>query len=279
MIGHLSLPTLRRPVMVTAFQGWNDAGEAATDAIDHLREVFDAESVAELDPDDYYDFQVNRPHVHFSGSERRISWPSTRLFVADAGDRDLVLVHGIEPNIRWRAYCRELLEAARDLKVELVVNVGALLADVPHTRPVPTSVFATERVVMDHFDVEPAVYEGPTGIVGVLQHACDEAELAALSLWAAVPHYVSNNPCPKATLALLRRLDDVLDLGIPVEDLPEQAEAWQEGVDQMAAGDSEVAEYVTRLETARDSELLKEGSGEVIAAEFERYLRRRDRGE
>ncbi|MDP3972877.1 MAG: PAC2 family protein [Candidatus Nanopelagicales bacterium] len=279
MIGDVPWPSLREPVMITAFEGWNDAGEAATDAIDHLREVFDAELLAELDPDDYYDFQVNRPHVHLADSERRISWPTTKLFVSRAGDRDVVLIHGIEPNIRWRAFCQELLGAAQRLNVGLIVNVGSLLADVPHTRPVPTSAFATEPRMLETFDVEPAMYEGPTGIVGVLQHTCDLAGFSAISLWAAVPHYVANNPCPKATLALLQRLDDVLDLEIPVGDLPEQAEIWQRGVDQMAAQDSDVAEYVSRLENARDSELLKEGSGDVIAAEFERYLRRQGRGE
>lgn len=279
MIGDVPWPSLREPVMITAFEGWNDAGEAATDAIDHLREAFDAELLAELDPDDYYDFQVNRPHVHLADSERRISWPTTKLFVSRAGDRDVVLIHGIEPNIRWRAFCQELLGAAQRLNVGLIVNVGSLLADVPHTRPVPTSAFATEPRMLETFDVEPAMYEGPTGIVGVLQHTCDLAGFSAISLWAAVPHYVANNPCPKATLALLQRLDDVLDLEIPVGDLPEQAEIWQRGVDQMAAQDSDVAEYVSRLENARDSELLKEGSGDVIAAEFERYLRRQGRGE
>lgn len=263
--------------MITAFEGWNDAGEAASDAIDHLRGCFEARLLAELDPEDYYDFQVNRPHVHLDREERRVTWPTTKLYRGRADGTDVVLVHGIEPNIRWRAFCGELLDAARRLGVRLVVNMGALLADVPHTRPVPTSAFATEPGLIKALDVEPTTYEGPTGIVGVLQHSCDAAGLAAISLWAAVPHYVANTPCPKATLALLQRLEDILDVAVPMGDLPDEAESWQDSVDEMASHDNDIGEYVTRLEQARDAEALTAGSGDLIAAEFERYLRRHGR--
>lgn len=289
-----AIPRLIRPVMITAFEGWNNAGDAATDAVDHLRQQLGAVRLAEIEPDEYYDFQVNRPHIHIDGEARRITWPTTRFFSARAAAnptlhlpqwrastvarevRDLVLVAGVEPNMKWRSFCAEILELAAALDVELVVNMGSLLADVPHTRPVPTTAFATDTAMIDSLDIQRTTYEGPTGIVGVLQQACDVAGFKAMSLWAAVPHYVANSPCPKATLALLRRLEDVIDVTIPSGDLDADALAWQVGVDEMAAENSELSEYVGRLEQARDSEAIQETSGEVIAAEFERYLRRRD---
>lgn len=291
------IPRLRRPVMVTAFEGWNNAGDAATDTVDHLRGQLAAQPLAEIEPDEYYDFQVNRPHIHIDGDARRITWPTTRFFVAECcadraaskdlavavgagaatAKRDLILVAGIEPNMKWRAFCAELLELADRLDVETVINIGSLLADVPHTRPVPTTAFATDPVMIDTLDIQRTTYEGPTGIVGVLQQACDVAGFKAISLWAAVPHYVANSPCPKATLALLRRLEDIIDVTIDPGQLEADSLAWQVGVDEMAAENSELADYVARLERARDSEAIEETSGEVIAAEFERYLRRRGR--
>jgi predicted ATP-grasp superfamily ATP-dependent carboligase len=270
------LPELRSPVLVTSFEGWNDAGEAATDAVDHLRQVWDAEPLGELEPDDYYDFQVTRPHVKFDGDVREVTWPTTRFYVAHAPTRDFVLAHGIEPNMRWRRFCSDILEVAQDLEVELVINLAALLADVPHTRPIPISAFATSQDLILNHDFERSGYEGPTGIVGVFQHACDLAEIPAISIWSAVPHYVAQSPCPKAALALLNRLADVTGTQIPLGDLPDEAAAWQRGVEEMAAEDGEIAEYVERLERARDSEEFTATSGDAIAAEFERYLRRRD---
>jgi predicted ATP-grasp superfamily ATP-dependent carboligase len=270
-----STPTLRSAVMVTAFEGWNDAGEAATDTVDHIRQVWDAAFAGELDPDDYYDFQVTRPHIRLEGGTRIVTWPTTRFYVARGEERDFVLVHGIEPNLHWRAFCQDIIAVARDLEVELVVNLGALLADVPHTRPVPLTAFATQPALIKSLGLEESSYEGPTGIVGVLQNACDVAEIPALSLWAAVPHYVAQTPCPKAALALLRRLEDVSGATVPDGDLPDEAAAWQRGVEEMASDDQEIREYVEQLERARDSEDLTETSGDAIAAEFERYLRRR----
>ena len=272
-------PQLRNPVLIAAFEGWNDAGEAATAGVEHLERVWNGESVAALDPDEYYDFQVNRPMVSVDEDGlRSIQWPTTRLSVVrlEDHDRDIVLLRGIEPNMRWRAFCAELLSVAADLGCEQVVTLGALLADVPHTRPVPVTVSASDPDQAERLGLEPSRYEGPTGIVGVFQDAATKAGLDAVSLWAAVPHYVAQSPCPKATLVLLQRVEDHLGLPVPMGDLAEQAEAWQHGVDELAEEDSDVAEYVRRLEEARDTVDLPEASGEHIAREFERYLRRRD---
>jgi proteasome assembly chaperone (PAC2) family protein len=272
------LPELVDPVMIAAFEGWNDAADAATEAVEHLEEGWDAEPIAELDPEDYYDFQVNRPQVSMTeDGGRQISWPSTRVSVArlESAGRDVVLVRGIEPSMRWRSYCEELLGLATELGVEMVVTLGALLADTPHTRPIPVSGTVSDPSLAGVLDLETSRYEGPTGIVGVLQAACGDVGLPAVSVWAAVPHYVAQPPCPKASLALLRKIEDLLDLTLPLGDLPEDARAWERGVDELAAEDEEIAEYVRSLEQARDTVDLPEASGEAIAQEFERYLKRR----
>ncbi|MEU1018622.1 PAC2 family protein [Streptomyces sp. NPDC005898] len=279
MIELEGVPELVDPVMVAAFEGWNDAGDAASAAVAHLEKEWKGEVFAALDAEDYYDFQVNRPTVWLDDGVRKITWPTTRLSVVRVGGdkpRDLVLVRGIEPSMRWRSFCNEILGFAHELGVELVVVMGALLGDTPHTRPVPVSGVTSDPDLARTMDLEETKYEGPTGIVGILQEACTHAGVPAVSLWAAVPHYVSQPPNPKATLALLNRLEDLIDLRIPLGELPEDARAWQLGVDQLAAEDSEVAEYVQSLEEARDTADLPEASGEAIAREFERYLRRRD---
>ncbi|MFE9446165.1 PAC2 family protein [Streptomyces sp. NPDC006602] len=279
MIELEGVPELIDPVMVAAFEGWNDAGDAASTAVAHLDREWKGEVFAALDAEDYYDFQVNRPTVWLDGGVRKITWPTTRLSVVRVGGdkpRDLVLVRGIEPSMRWRSFCNEILGFAHELGVELVVVLGALLGDTPHTRPVPVSGVTSDPDLAQRMDLEETKYEGPTGIVGILQEACTHAGVPAVSLWAAVPHYVSQPPNPKATLALLNRLEDLIDVRIPLGELPEDARAWQVGVDQLAAEDSEVAEYVQTLEEARDTAELPEASGEAIAREFERYLRRRD---
>ena len=268
---------LRAPVLVAAFEGWNDAGDAATDAVEHLTDVWEADEVATIDPEDFYDFQVNRPSVYIAdGETRRISWPTTRFYTCaiPGTDRDLVLVRGVEPNMRWRGFCDEVLSTARELGVTEVVTLGALLADSPHTRPVPVSGTSSDPALAQRLSLEPSRYEGPTGIVGVLQEACHRGGLAAVSFWAAVPHYVASPPCPKATIALLRRVEDLLDVSIPLGDLPEEARAWERQVDELASEDSDVAEYVASLEEREPEEDLPEASGEAIAAEFERFLRR-----
>jgi proteasome assembly chaperone (PAC2) family protein len=273
------VPDLDDPVLVAAFEGWNDAGEAATGVVEHLEESWQAVTLGKIDPEDYYDFQVNRPHVSVDETGvRSLDWPTTRVSLArPAGvGRDVVLVRGIEPNMRWRGFCVELLAAVRDLGVERIVTLGALLADVPHTRPVPVTVSTSDEKLAKSLGLEPSRYQGPTGIVGVLQDAARRDGLVATTLWAAVPHYVAQSPCPKATLVLLRRIEDLLNLPVPLGDLPDEARAWQHGVEELATEDPEIADYVRRLEQARDTTDLPEASGEHIAREFERYLRRRD---
>ncbi|GDY28600.1 PAC2 family protein [Gandjariella thermophila] len=275
-------PELVEPVMVAAFEGWNDAGDAASTAIEHLQLTWDADPLAEIDPDDYYDFQVTRPTVRMvDGITRRIEWPTTRLSVCrpPGSAFDVVLVHGIEPNMRWRKFCSELLEHVERLGITTVVTLGALLADTPHTRPVPVTGTAYDAESAAKFGLERSRYEGPTGIVGVLQDACVRAGVPAISFWAAVPHYVSQPPAPKATLALLHRVEEVLDVEVPLGTLPEQAEEWEQTVSEMADEDEDVRNYVRALEERGDAEIrLAEASGDAIAAEFERYLRRRGRG-
>jgi proteasome assembly chaperone (PAC2) family protein len=277
---HHELPA-DRTVLLSAFEGWNDAGSAATHALEHLHDVWHAEHVDELDPEEYHDFQVNRPHVGIGADgTREITWPTTAVAVATAprSGRRVVLVHGIEPSMRWRRYCHELLDIAATLDVDTVVSVGALLADVPHTRPIPVTATSEHDETRAILEIEPSSYEGPTGIVGVLQHEAQARGMASMSLWAAVPHYVAHPPSPKATLALLRRLEQILGEPIPLGDLPDEAAAWQQGVDELADEDGEVGEYVRQLEEAKDTAELPEASGEAIAQEFERYLRRRDKG-
>ena len=272
-----SLPELVDPVMLCAFEGWNDAGDAASGAVLHLEEVWSATQVAEMDPEDYYDFQVNRPEVTIDDGIRSITWPTTRISVAriPLATRDVVLVSGIEPSMRWRSFTEEIIGIARELGVEMVVTLGELLADSPHTRPVPVSGTSTDADISLRMGYEPSTYEGPTGIVGVLQDACSRAGIPAVSLWAAVPHYVAQPPCPKATLALLARIEDLLDVPVPLGDLPDESRAWQIGVDELASEDDEIAAYVRQLEEAVDTADLPEASGDAIAREFERYLRRR----
>lgn len=273
------LPPLRDTLVLAAFEGWNDAGEAASNALVHLAQLWDAQIVAELDPDEYYDFQVNRPTVSLvDGVARRVTWPTTRIAVAHppAIDRDVLLVHGLEPNMRWRGFCAELIDLFDRADTALVVTLGALLADSPHTRPVPVTGIAYDAQTAARLSLDRSRYEGPTGIVGVLQDACVQAGLPAVSLWAAVPHYVSQPPSPKATVALLRRVEDLLDLAVDFGDLEEQARSWERTVDELAGEDSDIAEYVRSLEE-RDVTDLPEASGEAIAREFERFLRRRGR--
>jgi predicted ATP-grasp superfamily ATP-dependent carboligase len=275
------LSDLRSPVLVAAFEGWNDAGDAATSAVEHLELVWEAEPFAAIDPEDYYDFQVNRPTVTLvDGVSRRVQWPTTRFSLCRLAERDVVLVRGLEPNMRWRTFCEEIIEIVRELGVELVVTLGALLSDSPHTRPVPVSGTASDPHTAERLGLERSRYEGPTGIVGVFHDACTKAGISSVSFWAAVPHYVAQSPSPKATLALLARVEDVVDLAIPLEGLHEQATEWEQQVDQLTAEDGEVAEYVRSLEEREPEDALQETSGDAIAQEFERYLRRRgnDRG-
>ncbi|WP_029253306.1 PAC2 family protein [Paraoerskovia marina] len=270
-----------RTVLVAAFEGWNDAGGAASAVVKHLHDVWDAQQIAEIDPEDYHDFQVTRPEVSTTETgERVLSWPATRVSTARVPEsgRQVVLVHGIEPSMRWRTFCGELLDIAEAHDVDTVVTLGALLADVPHTRPIPLTITSESVGLRAVLDVESSTYDGPVGIVGVLEHTATARGLQAASLWAAVPHYVAHPPSPKAALTILTRLEELLGEPIPLGELPVDAEAWQHGVDELAAEDGEIAEYVRELEKAKDTADLPEASGEAIAREFERFLRRRGDG-
>jgi len=266
--------------------------------VNHLGIAWQATPIGAIDPEDFYDFQVNRPVVEIEeGHTKRLIWPTTRISLARAEpresagprepadssapptglSRDVILVHGIEPNMRWRAFSEELVHGLESLGVELIILLGALLADAPHTRPVPVSVGSSNAKLASHVataGVGRVDYKGPTGIIGVLQHTCTGAGIPTVSLWAQVPHYVAQPPSPKATLALLRGVEDILDAPLPLADLPEEARAWERGVDELAQQDSEVAEYVRTLEEAKDAMDLPEASGDAIAREFERYFRR-----
>ena len=272
-----SLRGLRDPVVVAAFSGWNDAGNAASAAVQHLAEAYQAELVIELDPDDFYDYQVNRPESSIAeDGERLITWPTTRIKTAQlAGGRNLILVDGIEPNLRWRQFCTLLTSALRSADPSRVILLGALLADTPHTRPVPVTCTTSDPDLMDAYGIGESSYEGPTGIVGLLSDLLPKVGLPTVSVWAAIPHYVAHPPCPKATLAILSQLERLLDLPLDLGELPELARAWERGVDELASDDSEVAEYVSQLEEQTDAADLPEASGDAIAAEFERYLKRR----
>ena len=279
------LPHLVDPVLIAAFEGWNDAGEAASTALEHLELMWDAEPLISIDPEEYYDFQVTRPHVRQAdGVTRRIEWQTTRLSVATlpGTERHVVLLNGIEPNLRWKSFCRELLGYMDTLGVTKVITLGALLTDTPHTRPTPVSGTSYDKASASELDVEPSTYQGPTGIVGVFQQMCIEHGLPAVSFWASVPHYVSQAPVPKAAVALLHRVEEVLDVEVPLGGLPERAEEWERTVSEMAEADDEVRDYVRQLEEQAEAEEdevpLEEADGDAIAADFERYLRRRGSG-
>lgn len=271
------LPDLENAVLIAAFEGWNDAGEAATGVIEHLAELWGAEPVAALDPEDYYDFQVNRPRVVVENGRRRISWRTTRVLVATNTPigRDVVLVQGVEPSFRWRAFAIELMELAQAADVTTVITLGALLADVAHTRPIQVTATSDNEDTRHRHDIESSTYEGPTGIVGVLADAAVQVGVSSISVWAAVPHYAHHTPSPKATRALVSCLEDLLDAPIQHGSLDEDARAWENGLDALASEDAEVAEYVESLEDAQDTAELPEASGDAIAKEFERYLRKR----
>lgn len=269
---------LRDPLVVAAFSGWSDAGNAASAAVEHLAESCQAELAFELDPDDFYDYQVNRPEVAIDPEtlEREITWPTTRIRTGALADgRDLILVEGIEPNLRWRQFGGLITSALRSADPSRVFILGALLADTPHTRPVPVTCTTRDPDLMEAYGIAESSYEGPTGITGVMADQLARAGLPTVSVWAAIPHYVSHPPCPKATLAILSQLERLMDAPLDVGELPELARAWERGVNELAAEDSEVAEYVSQLEEQTDATDLPEASGDAIAAEFERYLKRR----
>jgi proteasome assembly chaperone (PAC2) family protein len=265
--------------MVAAFAGWNDAADAASGVVDHLIEEWDAELMIELDPEEYYDFQVHRPQVHGDeGEERVITWPAPQIYVARPrhSERDVLLLRAPEPNFRWKAFCSTVIGVAQLAGVTELVTLGALLADSPHTRPVPISGSTSAPHLMERMALLPSRYSGPVGITSVLNEMSAHEGIAAASLWAAVPHYLAEPPCPKATLALLGALEDAMGMSLPQGVLVEMTEAWQRGAEDLTAHDEEIAEYVEALENERDTSDLPEASGDAIAKEFERYLRRRN---
>ncbi len=267
-------------IMIAAFEGWNDAGSAASSALDHLVDAWGAREYAALDPEDYHDFQVSRPTISRQASgERVVSWPGTVISTTHGpwlSDRNLALVRGIEPSMRWRQFCGEVLDYAEDLDVTTLITCGALLVDVPHTRPLPTFVTSESAEARKRLDIDRSDYEGPTGILGVLGHEAHLRGITVLSVWVGVPHYIAHPPSPKATVALLSSIERFLGEPIDLGDLPYEAEAWQRGAAELAEEDEEIAAHVRQLEEVMDEANLPEASGDAIAAEFEQFLRRRD---
>jgi proteasome assembly chaperone (PAC2) family protein len=277
-------PELHSPVLVAAFRGWNDGGQAASLAAGYLAKLWNAQRFAEIDPEGFFDFQVTRPHVSLvEGVTRKIEWPETAFRHAGlpGTERDAVLLTGNEPNVRWKAFTSLIVDVAKDLQVELVVTLGSLLADVPHTRAAPVTGSASDAELVERLGLETSRYEGPTGIVGVLHDACRTAGLPSASLWAAVPHYVSLAPSPRAAQALVDRLGSLLGVEIDTEELREAGEAYAEQVSAAVATDEETQAYVEELEQ-RSDEIPDEAqlpSGDALAAELTRFLRDRERGD
>ncbi|MFM6941538.1 MAG: PAC2 family protein [Candidatus Planktophila sp.] len=277
------IPHLRNPIMIIACGGWSDAGEAATGAITHLLATVNAdvpaELIAEIDSEEFYDFQVNRPIILVDDSMiRSLTWPGLQVFGVrnPDGDRDLVLVRGIEPSMKWRTFAAELLDLADDLEVSLVISLGSMLADTPHTRPIPVSGTGAHPEIATRLGVEISRYEGPTGILAVIQDACVKRGIDAVALWAALPHYANGTPSPKATLALINGIENFLEINLPHGDLPELAHQWENAVNEMVKEDSDIEEYIKSLEESKDADQLSDDSGEELAREVERFLRRQN---
>jgi proteasome assembly chaperone (PAC2) family protein len=277
---------LRAPALVCAFTGWNDAGDAASAALRFVGASLGATRFAELDPEDFIDFQATRPRIELVGGEtREIEWPAIEVYEARAplAPRDLVLLQGPEPSFRWRGFCGAVIELAEVLGVQMVVTLGALLADVPHTRAVGMTGLGSPGL-LDHLDLAPATYEGPTGIVGVLHRACADAGLPSASLWASVPHYVAASPNPKAALALTRRLESIVGVSVDAGELEEATEDYERQVGLAVAQDPDVQAFVERLERAADEEEeqldpQRLPSGDALARDFQRFLRQRPPGQ
>jgi proteasome assembly chaperone (PAC2) family protein len=274
-------PRLERPVLVAAFRGWNDGGQGASLAGGYLAREWHAERFADIDPENFYDFQATRPLVSLEeGETRKIEWPENAFYFARPRElgRDAILVLGIEPNLRWKTFCALIVDFAKELGVDLVVTLGALLADVPHTRPSPVTGSATDRELVEQLGLSTSRYEGPTGVVGVLHDACHQAGIPSVSLWAAVPHYVQLTPSPRAAQALCERLATLLGGKIDVGELRRAGRGYVEQVSEAVAADSETAAYVEELEQRSDTIDASElPSGDALAAELTQFLRDRDR--
>ena len=271
-------------MLIAAFRGWNDGGQGASLAGGYLAKTWEAERFAEIEPEGFFDFQVTRPHVSLvEGQTRHIDWPENAFYHAPIPglERDAVLLLGIEPNLRWRTFTGMIVDLAAELGVKMLVTLGSLLADVPHTRPSPVTGGATDTELIERLGLQRSRYEGPTGIVGVLHDVCNRADLQSVSLWAAVPHYVSLAPSPRAALALCQRLGDILGTDVDTKELDEAAERYSEQVSEAVASDEETAAYVEELE--QRAEILDDEqelpSGDSLAAELTRFLRERERGD
>src|ERR1022692_671479 len=273
---------LRAPALICAFKGWNDAADAASSAIDFVGTALGARRFATIDPEEFYDFQATRPRVKLvDGQAREIVWPAVELFEA-RGSRappDLVLLTGSEPSFRWRSFSGLVIELAEALGTQLVVTLGALLADVPHTRPVSVTGLSSDPALVARLGLAPSSYEGPTGIVGILHAACQQAGLPSASLWAAVPHYIAATPNPKAALALVRKLEGLVGVVVDASDLERAAADYERQVNVAVQSDPDVQAFVERLEQAAGNEADDEQgplpSGETIARDLQRFLRQR----
>lgn len=277
---------LERPVLLAAFRGWNDAGDAASFAAAHLARVWSAEKIASIEPEDFYDFQAVRPHVELAdGVTRTISWPSNEFSAAriPGSAHDIIVLVGTEPNLRWKEFSRLIIQVARSHEVEFVITLGALLADVPHSRPVPVTGTAGDEALIERLGLQRSRYEGPTGIVGVLHDACARAGIDSASLWAAVPHYLAVSPNPKAALALVNKAVELVGTGAEIDELVRATAAYEDRVSEMVAADDDVQAYVQLLEARSDERAHEEQmgenelpSGDALAAELEKFLRDRD---
>ncbi|MFL5866868.1 MAG: PAC2 family protein [Thermoleophilaceae bacterium] len=277
-------PELRAPVMVCAFKGWNDAGESATAALSFIRAHFDCTEVAHIDPEEFFDFTAVRPTVRLTeGRTRRIEWPSNSVSAAEVpgADGDLVMLEGVEPSLRWGRFTQAIVDVANELGARMVITLGALLADVPHSRPVTVTGIASDERLVEKLGFERTSYEGPTGIVGVLHHTLAKAGMSSASLWASVPHYVAAAPNPKVALALLRAFEGTAGVAVEAAELEEAAENYEQQVSAAVASDPEVRAFVERLESAMDEVQAEAGpeenlpSAETIASDFQRFLRQR----
>jgi proteasome assembly chaperone (PAC2) family protein len=273
------VPQLRNPFLICAFRGWNDAAAAASTALGAIGDTFDSETIAQIDPEEYFDFQSTRPTIVLSeGQTRRIEWPHNHLIAVrvPAADRDLVLLDGTEPNLRWRTFSEAIATAADALGVEMVITLGALIAEVSHTLPVPITGLASHEDLVEELDLQRSNYEGPTGIVGVVHDCCRQVGMTSASLWAAVPHYIAAIPNPKAALALLRRLEGLTGIAVDARDLEEEATAYEDQINRAIAANPEIEELVEKIE-AEQSEQLDDPddlpSADTIARDFQQFLR------
>jgi proteasome assembly chaperone (PAC2) family protein len=280
-------PAVTRPVLICTFRGWNDGGQGASLAGSFLANSWNAERFADIDPELFFDFQMTRPHVAIVDDERQINWPENSFHHAHLpqtgeGPRDILLLLGTEPSLRWRAFTSLVTDVATDFRASMVVTLGSLLAHVPHTRPSPVTASASDARVLEELGLQPSRYEGPTGMVGVLHHACRAADIPSISLWAAVPHYVQLTPSPRAAKALCDKLATVLDVPLDTTELEQAGNEYLEQVSEAVAADEETAAYVDELESRAAEELEEEEvvpDGDTLAAELTRFLREREQGD